>query len=116
MNVSDLMTQDEESPENADSRTDVVTFVQNSLEALKTLRDEIRMDMNLASKELRNRWRRLESQLRAAEIRARSARLEGAANLAALIENARQFRRNLREKSVAAASARRKTGEEKKAL
>ncbi|HXI56561.1 MAG TPA: CBS domain-containing protein [Polyangia bacterium] len=105
----------EESPDDGGSATDVREFVENSLEALKTLRDEIRVDINLASKEVRDRWRRLESLLRAAETRARSTRLEGSANLAGLIENARQFRTRVREQSMAAAPPGRKTVEAKTA-
>jgi CBS domain-containing protein len=72
--------------------------VRDSLEALKTLRDEIRVDLNLAGKELRDRWRRLETRLRAAELRAKGARRSGARSLARLVESARQFQGSLGKK------------------
>jgi hypothetical protein len=37
--------------------TTFVAFVQNSLAALRTLREEIRIDLNLAGQEVRDRWR-----------------------------------------------------------
>jgi CBS domain-containing protein len=88
-------TTDEDEPELPE--TDAKDFVLNGLEALKTLRDEIRVDLNLAGKEVRDRWRRLETRLRAAEMRAKETRRGGARSLTALVESARQFRRSLRE-------------------
>jgi CBS domain-containing protein len=79
------------------SETDVFDLVQNSLAALRTLRDEIRVDLNLAGKEVRDRWRRLETRLRAAEMRARATRSEGAQDLATLVETAHSFRARVRE-------------------
>jgi CBS domain-containing protein len=72
-------------------------LVADSLGALKTLRDEMRVDLNLASKEVRDRWRRLETCLRAAEARARLTQ-GGARSFATLLESAREFRRGLRQK------------------
>jgi CBS domain-containing protein len=72
-------------------------LVANSIEALRTLRDEIRVDVKLAGEELRGRWRRLEDRLHAAEQRAKERRRDGARNLAALVESARQFRSRLRQ-------------------
>jgi len=48
---------DEEPPTEV-PQTDLVDFVQNSLAALKTLGDEIRVDLNLAGKQVRDRLRR----------------------------------------------------------
>ena len=92
---------EEDGPEEQNPETDVTDLVQNSLAALRTLRDEIRLDLNLAGKEVRDRWRRLEARLQAAETRARETRREGARSLAALIENAKEFRTRVVEKAKA---------------
>lgn len=84
--------------------TDAGDLVENSLQALLTLRDEIRVDLNLAGKEARERWRRLETRLRAAETRARDAGRDGARGLTSLVESARQFRSRLREKPARGAA------------
>ena len=85
---------DEQTPE-----TDINDLVQNSLSALRALRDEIRVDLNLAGKEVRDRWRRLEARLRAAEMHARDARRDAARNLTGVVDSAMQFRNRLREKT-----------------
>lgn len=77
--------------------TDITEVVQNSLSALRTLRDEIRVDLNLAGKEVRDRWRRLEARLRAAETHAHDARLDAARNLTGVVQSAQQFRKRLRD-------------------
>ncbi len=61
---------DDDTPDEQTPETDIVDIVQNSLSALRTLRDEIRVDLNLAGKEVRDRWRRLETRVRAAETHA----------------------------------------------
>lgn len=91
---------DEETPETQVPETDLTQFVQNSLAAIRTLRDEIRVDLNLAGKEVRDRWRRLEARLEAAEQHARESRREAARDLAELVETAKQFRSRLREKAT----------------
>jgi CBS domain-containing protein len=90
---------DEETPETQLPETDLTEFVQNSLAAIRTLRDEIRVDLNLAGKEVRDRWRRLEARLQAAEQHARETRREAARDLAGLVQTAKQFRSRLREKT-----------------
>jgi hypothetical protein len=97
-------TTDEEEPELPETAAKEV--VRNSLEALKTLRDEIRVDLNLAAKEVRDRWRRLETRLRAAETRAKDARRGGERGLTSLVESARQFRSGLRKEPAAGRRAR----------
>jgi hypothetical protein len=97
---------EEDGPDDENPETDVTDLVQSSLAALRTLRDEIRVDLNLASKEVRDRWRRLEARLQAAETRARETRREGARSLAALIENAKDFRNRVVEKAKAGSRAR----------
>jgi len=67
-----LTTPGDEIP--ADLDTNFGELVQNSLAALKTLRDEVRIDLNLAGREMRERWRRLEARLCAAEAGAHEAR------------------------------------------
>ena len=88
-------TPGEEMPPDLDA--DLGELVQNSLAALKTLRDEVRVDLNLAGKEMRERWRRLETRLCAAEAGAREARRDGGARLAAMVATAKEFRDRLRD-------------------
>jgi hypothetical protein len=64
------------------------------------------VDLNLAGKEVRDRWRRLEARLQAAETHARETRREGARSLAALIESAKDFRARVLEKTKASSPAR----------
>lgn len=90
-------TAEEDTPATTSPEPDLTELVRNSLDALRTLRDEIRVDLNLASKEARDRWQRLEVRLQAAERHVRNARKGGAGNLATLIESAQQFRRLLRD-------------------
>jgi CBS domain-containing protein len=97
---------DEETPETQSPETDIRDLVQNSLAALRTLRDEIRVDLNLAGKEARDRWRRLEARLQAAETYARDARREAVANLAGLLETTKRFRNRLRQEQPPASQAR----------
>lgn len=94
--ISRRTTSDDDGPEDENPETDISDTIRNTLAALRTLRDEIRVDLNLAGKEARDRWRRLESRLRAAEARARGvdSRPRG---LKTLVENAKQFRARLRE-------------------
>jgi CBS domain-containing protein len=89
-------TTEEDGPEPPE--TDLTELVQNSLAVLETLRDEIRVDLNLAGKEVRDRWRRLETRLRAAETRAQRTRREGARSLTTLVDSAKDFRGRLIEK------------------
>lgn len=91
-----LTTPGDEIP--ADLDTNFGELVQNSLAALKTLRDEVRIDLNLAGREMRERWRRLEARLCAAEAGAHEARRDGAARLAEMVSTAKEFRDRLREK------------------
>jgi len=91
---------DDDMPDEQTPETDISDLVQNSLSALRTLRDEIRVDLNLASKEVRARWRRLEARLRAAETHAREARRDAAHNLSTVVDSAKQFRTRLREKTL----------------
>jgi len=99
-------SREEEGPESQNPETDVADLVENSLAALRTLRDEIRLDLNLAGKEVRDRWRRLEARLHAAETHARETRREGARSLAALIESAKDFRARVLEKTTASSPPR----------
>ena len=80
---------EEDAPETVE--TDLSDVIQNSLEALKTLRHEIRADLKLASQDVRRRWTHLEARLHAAEIRAREKGRGGTRQLAELIEHARDF-------------------------
>jgi CBS-domain-containing membrane protein len=50
-------------PKKGDVRGDVKAKLQGRFEELKTLRDTIRVDLHLASMELRNEWRDLENKL-----------------------------------------------------
>ncbi len=82
-------TSDEDGP--AELESNLGELVRNSVEALKTLRHEIGIDLELANEELRKRWTRLEARLWAAEIRAQERGRDGPRHLAALVEHARQF-------------------------
>lgn len=96
----------DDEPQQQNPETVLSELVQNSLAALRTLRDEIRIDLNLAGKEARDRWRRLEARLRAAETRARAHQHAGAATLAVLLDNARRFRARVREEAVSSSRSR----------
>jgi hypothetical protein len=89
-----MSSSDEDAPVGIE--TQLSDVVLNSLELLKTLRDEIRADLELASQEARRRWTHLEARLHAAEIRARERHHGGAHHLAELVEHARLFRSELR--------------------
>ena len=97
---------DETTPETELPETDLRDFVQNSLVALRSLRDEIRTDLELAGQEVRDRWRRLEARLHAAEAHAREAGRDAAHNLAGLVEIAKRFRSQLRAQPAPGAQAR----------
>ncbi len=84
----------EEAP--AGIETQLSDVVLNSLEVLKTLRHEIRADLELASQDVKRHWTHLEARLHAAEIRARDRSHGGARHLAELVEQARQFRSRLK--------------------
>ena len=66
---------------------------------------KIRVDLNLAGKEVRDRWRRLDVRLQAAEARARATRRDGERSLATLVETAKKFRTDLRAQVAKAAKA-----------
>jgi hypothetical protein len=100
--ISRRTTSDDDGPEDENPETDISEMIRNSLAALRTLRDEIRVDLNLAEEEARDRWRRLESRLRAAEARARADRAQPQV-LKTLLENAKQFRTRLRKQPGASA-------------
>lgn len=89
-------TSEEDGPEQPE--TDAAELARNSLAVLKTLRDEMRVDLNLAGKEVRDRWRRLEPRLRAAELRAKATGQVRA--LAALVASAKELRRGLRQRKA----------------
>ena len=67
------------------------------LAELKTLRDRVRVDLNLAGKQARDRWHKLEEQIRAAQERIR--RSESVRALGPLVERVKRFRTSLRRKS-----------------
>jgi CBS-domain-containing membrane protein len=94
---------DDETPAGSPPEGAVAELVDNGRAALRTLRDEIRVDVDLAGKELRDRWRRLEARLHAVEVHAHESRIDAARNLAALIESAKQFRDRVRAQAAAAA-------------
>jgi len=96
---------EEEGPASEDADADIGELAKNSLAALRTLREEIRVDLELATKEARDRWRRFETRLQAAEVRAVQTGRDGARTLAGLIENARTFRKRLRGKTTPTARA-----------
>jgi len=74
--------------------------VRKRLAELKTLRDQVRVNLNLANKEARDRWHRIEERIRAAQERVR--RSEGVRALGPLVESVKRFRTSLRRKSKSA--------------
>jgi CBS domain-containing protein len=76
---------------------DLAAVAQSTLDALETLRDEIRVELNLAGKEVRDRWRKVEAGLHAAELRVRHAGNEGIRELAHLVDSAQRLRRRLHD-------------------
>ncbi len=85
----------EDQPDSKVADTDMSAFVQNSLEALATMRQEIQADLHLASNEMRDRWRRLEMRLHAAERHGRDTRRGVPDYLDRLAALARRFRAQL---------------------
>jgi CBS-domain-containing membrane protein len=77
------------------STTSLETFLENSVAALATLRDEIHRDVALAGKAARASWTRLEARLQAAEGRTREAPREAARKVAAALRSAMKFRQRL---------------------
>ncbi len=77
-----------------------VEFVRRKLAELRTLRDELRVKVNLAGKEARERWRRLEAQARAAEAHARGGHPASGRSLAKLVEELKRFKNRLLEKAA----------------
>ena len=77
--------------------------IRNSAEVLKTLRQEIQVDLNLAGREIRGRWKRLQARLATAEARARAARDESSRSLQSLVDSAKRFRSALKESRSRAA-------------
>ncbi|NOK20136.1 hypothetical protein [Corallococcus carmarthensis] len=67
------------------------------LETLRTLRDELRLEMHLAGMEVRERWRMLEPKVQEAEQRARAMTDEGQWLLDELLRHMRELRKEIRE-------------------
>lgn len=80
-------------------KQDSKRLIASQLEELKTLRDEIRLDLHLAGMDLRDEWRKIERELpdrsRAAE-QLREAASEG---LERVVAELRGFQARLREKA-----------------
>lgn len=81
------------------SRSDLPRAVGSRLAELRTLRGELRLQLNLAGKEARDRWRELEARVRAAEADVRGAP-RNVGNLAKLIQEVRRFRNRLMERAA----------------
>jgi CBS domain-containing protein len=91
----------EEAPGSEPPEGELAELAKNGVAALRTLRDEIRVDLDLAGKELRDRWRRLEARLHAVEVHAQESREEAIRNLAGLVQAAKQFRDRVRANAAA---------------
>ena len=87
-------------PKTKTSNADVPDLVRRRLAELRTLRDEIRVRLNLAGKEARERWRGLETRVRSAEAAVRRARSQRVRTLAKLVTEVKQFRNRLLEKAA----------------
>jgi hypothetical protein len=68
--------------------------VRRRLADLKTLRDMVRVDINLAGKEARERWRRIEARINTVEKRVRGS--AGFQSLEALIQVVQDYRSSFR--------------------
>ena len=76
--------------------------VRRRLADLKTLRDMVRVDINLAGKEARERWRRIEARINTVEKRVRES--AGFQSLESLIQVVQDYRRSFRREEDDAAS------------
>lgn len=81
-------------------KADIPDLVRRRLGELRTLRDEIRVKLNLTGKEARERWRRLETQARVVEADVRGARRQGMRALAKLVEEMKRFKNRLLDKAA----------------
>ena len=68
--------------------------VRRRLADLKTLRDMVRVDINLAAKEARERWRRIEARINMVEKRVRES--AGFQSLESLIQVVQDYRSSFR--------------------
>jgi len=68
--------------------------VRRRLADLKTLRDMVRVDINLAGKEARERWRRIEARINTVEKRVRGS--AGFQSLESLIKVVQAYRSSFR--------------------
>jgi len=68
--------------------------VRRRLADLKTLRDMVRVDINLAGKEARERWRRIEARINTVEKRVRES--AGFQSLESLIQVVQDYRSSFR--------------------
>jgi len=68
--------------------------VRRRLADLKTLRDMVRVDINLAGKEARERWRRIEARINTVEKRVRES--SGFQSLESLIQVVQDYRSSFR--------------------
>ena len=68
--------------------------VRRRLADLKTLRDMVRVDINLAGKEARERWRRIEARINTVEKRVRGS--AGFQSLESLIQVVQDYRSSFR--------------------
>ena len=76
--------------------------VRRRLADLKTLRDMVRVDINLAGKEARERWRRIEARINTVEKRVRGS--AGFHSLESLVQVVQDYRSSFRVRAPRAAS------------
>lgn len=72
-------------------------LIASQLEELKTLRDEIRLELHLASMELRDEWQRIERELPDRSRAAEQIRDAASGGLNLLLGQLRRFQAKLRE-------------------
>lgn len=95
MKTSESEEADVEAEEGGDKEpasTGAKEFVLNSLEVLRALRREIRVDVGLLGENMRYRWRRFQSRVQAAERRYTQGAFREACDLARLVDRAQRFR------------------------
>lgn len=71
-------------------------WMQQNLGKLKTLRDEIRVDLHLAGMDAKDKWKEMEPKLRDAEKLLDNVSETSRKTMEEMVENFRKFRESLR--------------------
>jgi hypothetical protein len=74
------------------TRDELATRIEKELAALRTLRDEIRLDLHLAGMEARDRWTAIEPRIEEAELLARDVTEASRKAIAEIGDRVRAYR------------------------